>query len=105
MSSSTGELPVLSDGEVTAFLTEHCGAAGASMFPMRIAPEDGQPHPGKDKVFRTPVQVYGHAAGAEQYVVISWSFGQPSDDEMLNWRPVWRKLEGPMTRAELDASS
>lgn len=64
-------------------------------FPLRLEP-DGD-HPG-DKVYRFPVPL---ADG--RYLAVSWSFGQPNDDELRNWEPVWHAVDGPMTRAELEA--
>lgn len=87
---------VLTDGDVQEFLTRHGGTAAAGAFPMRFAPEDGQPHPG-NRVFRAPVELPDG-----RYLVISFSFGQDNADAMLAWKPVWHALEGPVTRQELE---
>jgi hypothetical protein len=86
----------MTDEEVLEFVQEHAGPAVAAAFPVRIAPQAGQDHPG-DKVFRIPV-----SAGNGQYIAVGFSFGQPSDDEMLSWKPRWCSLHGPMTREELE---
>lgn len=81
--------------EMLAALAAHGVTDPASKVYLRAEPE-GE-HPG-DRVFRTPVQL---ADG--RYLVVSWSFGQPSDDAMDDWVPAWRSVDGPMTRAQVIA--
>jgi hypothetical protein len=64
------------------------------VFPMRLEP-NGE-HPG-DKVFRIPVPLQDGS-----FLAVAFSFGQPSDDEMENWKPRWRAVDGPMNREELE---
>jgi hypothetical protein len=70
-------------------------AATLNAFPRRMEPS-GE-HPG-DKVFRVPV-----ATGDGRFMAVSFSFGRPDADEALNWAPVWRAVDGPFTRQELEA--
>lgn len=87
----------MTDDEVIAKVFEHGGAGAVAGFPMRIAPDGG--HPG-DKVFRLPVAL--PQLDGEMYLAVSFSFGQPSDDAMEDWRPRWQSVDGPMTREELE---
>lgn len=84
----------LTEDQVLAALAAH--GVTAPPFPLRMEPADGQPHPG-GRVFWFPVIL---ADG--RYLGIAWSFGQPSDDAMESWKPVWHAVHGPMTREELE---
>jgi hypothetical protein len=65
-------------------------------FPRRMEPS-GE-HPG-NKVFRVPV-----ATADGRFMAVSFSFGQPDDDEALNWAPVWHCVDGPFTREQLEVT-
>ena len=65
----------------------------------RAEPQPGQDHPG-DRVFTFPLPL-----DDGRYLAVRWSFGQPSEDEIENWKLRWHSVDGPMTRAELEDSS
>jgi len=84
----------MTEDEVRAVLAG-CGA-DASRFPWRLGPQDGQEAP--EGTFIWPVEL---ADG--RYLACSFSFGKEDPDPALSWKPSWRKVEGPMTLAELQA--
>jgi hypothetical protein len=89
-------VPVMTEDEVFAALREHDLPPSALPY-TRAEPVAGQPHPG-DRVFRFPVELPDG-----RYLAVAWSFGQPSDDEVENWKIRWHAVEGPMDRAQLEA--
>lgn len=83
----------LTEADVQALLHEH--GADSSRFPWRIEPQGGQvPDPGL--AFLMPVQLPDG-----NYLGFWFSFGKPDADEQQNWKPRWRKAEGPCTIQEL----
>ena len=85
----------LTEDDVRAFLAEH--GASDYLFPFRIEPE-GSPVPGPDIVIGpVPWELPGGGA----YLGFWFSFGAPHEDSQLAWKPVWRRMEGPVTLDEL----
>lgn len=89
------ESALLTYEQVVETLAEFGAVHAERAFPPRIQPSGS--HPGQEKVFRIPV-----ALPDGMFLVVAFSFGQPSDDAVENWRPLWRSVDGPMTREELE---
>jgi hypothetical protein len=86
---------MLTYDEVIEEITQLGAGYAVPTFPSRVQPS-GE-HPGPEKVFRIPVSLPGGS-----FAAVSFSFGQPSDDPVRNWQPLWRSVDGPMTREELE---
>ena len=87
----------LTEADVQAFLEEH--DLDGSRFPWRIEPQSGQQAPDPGLSFPMPWPPEGLPDG--RYLCFWFSFGRPSEDPQLNWKPAWRKVTGPMTLDEL----
>lgn len=87
----TGSAPVLDESQVLEFLR----ANEAPDIPMRFQPQDDQDHPG-DKVFPMGVPL-----GNGRYLLLTFSFGEDSEDAMEAWKPVWHTMAGPMSLEEI----
>lgn len=80
--------------EVLAVLKENELPPSALPF-VRAEPEDGQEHPG-DLLGYFPLQLPDG-----RFLAVAWMFGQPSDDEVENWKLRWYAVHGPLSFDEL----
>jgi hypothetical protein len=87
---------MMTDDEVLDVLSEFGVETEPPPFPMRMEPS-GAEHPG-DKVFRFPVPLPDG-----NYLAVSWMFGYPDPDEMINYKVRWQSVDGPFTRDALEA--
>jgi len=82
----------MTTGEMLAALAAH--GIFTPPFELRAEPVNGAAP-------RDYVGWLGIPLSGDQCLGVSWSFGEPSEDEMLSWMRVWHQVVGPMTRSEL----
>ena len=81
--------------EVIAELTARGAVSGTlALLPRRFEPV-GQADP--EGTFLLPVETQDG-----RYLAACFSFGRSDPDPALDWEPVWRSVEGPMTREQLE---